>query len=148
MKEIKVNVWQLGYITFKDHLNWNKDKAQCRDMGFVVLDEKKDLWEEDVWNLLNWSCWTEDKPDNVKSPLTHCNSDIIINIEGTNNYLYAKSVGWGEANSLEDAKKKMKEDIDCSFWPFSEVKRTGGCVKREGDKVFQEINGKWTEVTW
>lgn len=152
-QKIRVNIWQMGYTSFKDHLISDKSKASCKNMGFVILENKEDLWEETVWNLLNWSCWNFDKnnepikPDNVISPLDHCNSDIIINIEGSNEYKYAKHCGWGKANSLEDAEKKMKEDF-CSFWPFSDVKRTSGSVKCDNGKVFQEINGKWTEVTW
>lgn len=152
-KTIKVNIWQLGFTTFKDYLKHDNSKAQCRDMGFVIINEKKDLWEEEVWNLLNWSCWNYDengnavKPENVKSPLTHCNSDIIINIDGTNKYLYAKHVEWGEADTLEEAINKMKSDF-CDFWPFRDVRCTSGRVKQKEDTVFQEINGKWIEITW
>lgn len=151
---MKVNVWKLGYTSFKDYLRWDKSKAECRDMGSVELDKKKDLWEEEVWHLLNWSCWNYDeegnsiKPDNVNSPLDHCNSDIIINIDGTSEYKFAKSFGWGKARSLGEAIKKMKKEITCEFWPFPEVTRFSGQVKYEGDKVLQKIKGKWTEITW
>lgn len=125
--KIKVNVWQMGYTTFKDFKNSNKENAECRDKGYVLLDNLDDLWEETVWHLLNWGCWNYNekegkyiKPKSVKSPLTHCNSDVILNIEGTNIYKYAKSVGFGEATSLDEAKTKMVEGF-CKFWPFPEV---------------------------
>ena len=151
--KIKVNVWQMGYTTFKDYVNWNKENAKYVNKGYVLLDNLDNHWEETVWHLLNWSCWNTDdegntiKPESVQSPLDHCNSDVILNIDGTNTYKYAKSFGFGEADSLRDASKKMINDF-CSFWPFPGVKRTGGQIKREGDKVYQCINGKWIEITW
>ena len=151
---IKVNVWQVGYTTFKDYILRNKHNAKCVDKGYVEIENTDDLWEEDVWNLLNWSCWNYDesgnaiKPESVHSPLDHCNSDIIISIDGTSIYKYAKSVGWGEANSLDSAFEKMIDDF-CEFWSLPDVKRTSGEIKTMPDnKVLQKINGKWTEVTW
>ncbi len=150
--KIKVNVWQVGYITFKDHACSNRKNAKCVDKGYVLLDSLDDQWEETVWHLLNWGCWNTDdngnaiKPESVKSPLDHCNSDVILNIEGTNIYKYALSVGFGEADSLKRAIEKITNE--CDFWPFPEVKRTSGAIKHEDDKVFQNINGKWIEITW
>lgn len=126
--KIKVNVWQMGYTNLEDFEKTNKGNAKCVNKGYVLLNSLDDYWEETVWHLLNWSCWNYDeekgenvKPKSVHSPLTHCNSDIILNIEGTNTYKYAKSIGFGEANSLEEAIKQMFKCF-CNFWPFPGVK--------------------------
>jgi hypothetical protein len=151
--KIKVNVWQMGYTTFKDYACSNKYNTKCVDKGYVFLDNLDNHWEETIWHLLNWGCWNIDddgnaiKPESVQSPLDHCNSDVILNIDGTNIYKYAKSFGFGEATSLEEAIKKMVDDF-CNFWPFPDVKRTSGAIRQKDDKVFQCINDKWVEITW
>ena len=147
MNKIKINVWQIGYTTFKDYLMDNKQKALLHPMGYVLL-ESEDDWAEKTWDLLNWSCWTETKPENVHSPLNHCNSDIIVNVDGTDIYMYAKSFGWGEEHSLFAAETAAKKESTCTFWPFQEVKRTSGPVRIDNDKVYQKINGKEVEITW
>lgn len=104
---MKVQVWQVGYATRKD---W-KERVNpiCRKMGYVVVPDYMELWEEQVWNLLNWSCWNYDdkgnvsKPREVHSPLSYCNSDIILKAENSNEYKYAKFVGFGETTSFEEA---------------------------------------------
>ena len=153
---IKINVWQLGYTTFKDYALRNKQNAKCVEKGYVEIENTDDLWEEGVWNLLNWSCWNYDesgnavKPESVHSPLDHCNSDIIINIDGTNTYKYSKHYGWGETKSLDDAIKEMVDDYCyCEFWPFRDVKRTSGRIRQTSENtVLQEIDGEWIEITW
>ena len=64
----KVHVWQLGYAAFKDFALHNNN-VECRQMGYVeVADEgsSQDLRDR-VWELLNWSCWAEKKPDEVET---------------------------------------------------------------------------------
>jgi len=151
--KIKINVWQVGYTTFKDFASSNRKNAKCVNKGYVLLDSLDDYWDETVWHLLNWGCWNYDKekehyikPESVQSPLDHCNSDIILNIDGTNVYKYAMSVGFGEESSLEKAIKKITNE--CDFWPFPEVRRISGAIKHKDGKVFQNINGEWIEITW
>jgi len=151
--KVKINVWQMGYTTFKDYVTSNKENAKCVNKGYVLLDSLDDNWDESVWHFLNWSCWNTDdkgnaiKPESVQSSLDHCNSDIILNIDGTNTYKYAKSSGFGEATSLKEASKKMINDF-CNFWPFPDVEGTSGSIKHEDDKVYQFINDEWIEITW
>ena len=150
--KIKINVWQVGYTTYKDYVCSNRQNAKCVDKGYVLINKLNTGWEEDVWHLLNWSCWNTDdngnaiKPESVKSPLDHCNSDVILNIDGTNIYKYAKGFGFGETTSLKEAIREIT--LECNFWPFPEVKRTSGEIRQKEGKVFQNIKGKWTEITW
>lgn len=153
--KIKVNVWQIGYTTFKDYACSNRQNAKCVNKGYVLLDSLDNHWEETVWHLLNWGCWNINddgnaiKPESVQSPLDHCNSDVILNIDGTNIYKYAKSFGFGEVDSLKDAIKEITlECVECDFWPFPNVKRTSGAIRQKDGKVYQLINDKWTEITW
>jgi hypothetical protein len=123
----KINIWQLGYTNLDDFNYSNKQNAVCRDAGFVMIDNLEDLWEEEVWHLLNWSCWNYNdegnavKPSSVHSYLDHCNSDIILNIDGTDIFKYALSVGFGEATSLEEAVNKSKTGF-CNYWPFDSAR--------------------------
>lgn len=150
--KIKINVWQVGYTTFKDYASSNRKNAKCINKGYVLIDNLDNYWDETVWHFLNWSCWNIDdngnaiKPESVQSPLDHCNSDVILNIDGTNIYKYTKSFGFGEADSLRDAINKIT--LECNFWPFPNVKRTSGAIKCKDDKVFQCINDEWVEITW
>ena len=143
---MKVNVWQLGYNTYKDFkLNQN---IQCREQGYVLIDSI-DNWEEKVWDLLNWSCWAKNKPEEVHSPLTHCNSDIILQIEGTNLYKVSEFVGFTEHPSLETAIKYAKQKPH-EYWPFSDVYGKSGHYKVKYDKVYwADFDSEdWIEVTW
>lgn len=107
MKQIKVNVWKLGYDNEEDFKEQNENIV-CVEAGYVIIDETED-WEEECWHYLNWSMWSDDEkgipiqPENVHSPVCICNHDIVLSIEGSNIYRYAKPVGWGTANSLQDA---------------------------------------------
>ncbi len=51
--KIKINVWQVGYTTFKDYASSNRQNAKCVDKGYVLINKLNTGWEEYVWNLLN-----------------------------------------------------------------------------------------------
>ena len=145
--EIKVNVWQVGYTTFKDYVLSNK-KVSCRSMGYVLIDERGG-WQNKVWHLLNWSCWTSNKPANVHSQLDHCNSDVIFQIEGTSEFLLAKPFGWGKSRTLELAIRQMKRN-NHYFWPFNDVKFGRGYVNVVDGKAYTSAtrDGEYKEITW
>jgi hypothetical protein len=149
---MKVNVWQVGYTTERDYVL--RENAQCCNMGYVEVPETED-WEEKVWNLLNWSCWTSDKPENVHSPLDHCNSDVILQSEGSTRYMCAKSIGWEIHLSLDSAVYSLQHDNRHHLWPFEDVPfRSGYTMVRDGKAYWQSIeDGKadrenWIEITW
>lgn len=154
MATLKVNVWQVGYTTCKDWIIGDKRKGKNRYMGYVEVDEC-DGWQDEAWHLLNWGCWAYDsekgcyvKPDEVHSPLTHCNSDVILQVEGTSVYKCAKHCGWGTHKTLEYAIRAVKTGHH-NLGPFSEVKGVGGHAKVEGDKVYYSKDGNvWYELTW
>ena len=126
-KTIKVNVWQVGFESVDDWKQHDNRKAKCRPMGYVEMEECE-KWEDEVWHLLNWGCWNYDdksekyvKPTEVHSPLTHCNSDVILQVEGTQVYRCAKSFGWGTHVTLKYAIRAIKNGHH-SIWPFSDAK--------------------------
>lgn len=150
---MKVKVYQVGYTTQRDYLL--HENAKYREMGFVEIPENIEGWEEKVWDLLNWSCWTDVKPTNVKSPLDHCNSDVILQIDGSCTYRYAKFVGWGEASSLIEALEGIQQAGE--FWPFydSRCSFKDGLTKVENGKAYwmspkdyKAGRNHWIEVTW
>ena len=53
--KVKVNVWQVGFMDMVSNMLRQGDKAVCKERGYVLIEDKED-WEEEVWNLLNWSC--------------------------------------------------------------------------------------------
>lgn len=149
---MKVNVWQVGYTTQRDYVL--RKNAQCRNMGYVeVSDDLKD-WEEKVWELLNWSCWTDKKPANVHSSLDHCNSDVIFQIDGSYTYKCAQFIGFSDVHTLADAIQEVKHH---ELWPFSDIRsafRSGCTMVRNSKAYWQSIEddraGKenWIEITW
>lgn len=151
--KVKVNVWQVGYTTQKDYVL--RKNAQCRNMGYVEIPNDMEDWEEEVWILLNWSCWTNKKPKNVHSPLDHCNSDIILQIDGSCKYRYAKFVSFGDAHTLADAIQEVKHQ---NLWPFSDMRSAfrSGFTKTDYDgkaywisiEDYKAGNRNWTEITW
>lgn len=150
---MKVNVWQVGYTTQRDTVL--RCNAQCRNMGYVEIAEEEG-WEEDVWNLLNWSCWTSNKPENIYSPLDHCNADIVLQIEGTSEYKAAMVSGWKTFSSLDGAVNEIKYHND--LWPFSDMRSAfrRGYTKADYDgkaywisiEDYRASNRNWTEITW
>ena len=145
----KVHVWQLGFATQRDKVLHDKSKVECRQMGYVLIDDNEDDPAETVWNLLNWSCWSDNgKPDNVFSPLDHCNDDIIVNVEGTSIYACADFIGFTETTSLKDAIAHSLEHFD--GWCFHDVERRSGFYKEIDGKAYWRKNkgDDWKEVTW
>ena len=117
---MKVNIFVVGYNRAdREKEPNNRNNLHIADAGYAEVD-KFDV--DELWNLLNWSCWTDKKPKEVQhSPLTHCNSDIALNIDGTNEYHCALSLGWETiaADSVEEVLqffKTSKENF--SFWPL------------------------------
>lgn len=144
----KVKVWQVGYTTYKDWILRNKENAECRDVGYVMVEDNDKNWQETVWDLLNWSCWTDEKPSCVHSPLDHCNSDIILRKENSKTYYIAKSFGWGNATSLNSAIDYVKLN-NCNMWLFYDVKRVGGSFFAKNGKAYMEKeNGECEEINF
>lgn len=58
---------------------------------------------EKCWNLCNWDCWTEKKPDNVHTDIERCNHGLIVYNPETKEYWLALSHGWFYGKSYEVA---------------------------------------------
>lgn len=145
---MRINVWQVGYNTTSDFVLQNKDKAECKKVGWVE-PRHVNHWKDDVWDLLNWSCWTDEKPAGVHSPLTHCNSDIILQREGCKSFWAAKPFGWKKCESLDVAINEIKT-VSHSIWLFYDAKRVSGEYTTIEGKALWRKNDKseWSEVTW
>lgn len=145
---MRINVWQVGYNTTSDFVLQNKDKAECKQVGWIE-PRQVHRWKDDVWDLLNWSCWTDEKPANVHSPLTHCNSDIILQRKGCKSFWAAKPFGWKECKSLDEAINEIKK-VFHSIWLFYDAKRVSGeYTTREGKALWRKNDKcEWSEVTW
>lgn len=131
--KVKVNVWQVGFMDLKAYMLREGDKAICKERGYVMVENKKG-WEEEAWNLLNWSCWTGRKPKDVYSSLDHCNSDVILQVEGTDNYRVAEPIGWTTYDSLKSAAAAFKKD-PYSLWPLAEAPREYKRLRSNGITV-------------
>ena len=142
--KVKVNVWQVGFMDMVSNMLRQGDKAVCKERGYVLIEDKED-WEEEVWHLLNWSCWSYKKPEDVYSSLDHCNSDIILQIDGTNHYMRAEHVGWTEYPSLEGAIDALKKTPD-SLWPLIEAPSSYHSYSTDGKIVYGSNDGKNWEI--
>lgn len=138
--KVKVNVWQVGFMDMKAYMLREGDKAICKERGYVMV-ENKENWEDDAWNLLNWSCWTDRKPKDVYSSLEYCNSDVVLQIDGTDNYRRAESIGWTTYDSLEGAVAALKKTPHC-LWPLAEAPREYKRLRSNGTTVEGSNDGK------
>ena len=153
---MKVNVWQVGYTTQRDSVIGDPNLAECRPMGYVIVEDDEEDWEDDAWHLLNWGCWNYPKgggraikPEEVQSPLSFCNSDVILQREGTDLYYCADHCGWTKTSSLDRAVAIIRNGYH-SIWPFKDVKFSGGHTKVENGKAYisDKHDGPWREITW
>lgn len=55
-----------------------------------------------VFDVLNWSCWTDKKPELLLSYIYTCGSGIIVNPDDTNDYYLALSIGWKHFTSFKE----------------------------------------------
>ena len=143
--KVKVNVWQVGFMDMKAYMLREGNEAVCKERGYVMVDSKTD-WEEAAWELLNWSCWTDKKPEDVYSSLDHCNSDVILQIDDTNDYRRAESIGWTKYNSLEQAVTALKNDPH-SLWPLAEASREYHSLRTNGVTVEGSNDGGKNWIT-
>ncbi len=77
--------------------------AKVIEKGYVILPNKTKDWQETCWHFLNWSCWRDEKPVWVKSPLEYCNSDVILKRDDDDNYYAARHVGFVAFPTLKEA---------------------------------------------
>lgn len=144
--KVKVNVWQVGFMDMKVCMLREGDKAICKERGYVLV-ENSEGWEEEVWNLLNWSCWNYNeegnavKPEEVHSSLDHCNADIIVQIDGTSLYKAAQFSGFKDFHTLEDAIADMKKH-PYELWPLAEAPREYSSFRFDGVTVEGSNDGK------
>lgn len=81
---------------------------QVTEQGYI----KADYFDEDeCWHLCNWSCWAEEKPENLLSDLEVVNSDVIFYNPKTERYHLALPSGWYVGNSLEEITQHIKGEI-------------------------------------
>ena len=144
--KVKVNVWQVGFDNIKAYMLRDSSRTACKERGYVLV-ENSEGWEEEVWNLLNWSCWNYNekgnvvKPEDVHSSLDHCNADIIVQIDGTSLYKAAQSIGFKDFHTLEDAVADMKKH-PYELWPLVETPREYTRYKSNGKDVWGSNNDK------
>jgi len=146
--KVKVNVWQMGFDNIKAYMLRDSSGTACKERGYVLV-ENSEGWEEEVWNLLNWSCWNYNekgdavKPEDVHSSLDHCNADIIVQIDGTSLYKAAQFSGFKDFHTLEDAVADMKKH-PYELWPLAETPREYTRYRTHGTNVFGSNDGE----TW
>lgn len=144
MKE-KVNVWQVGFMDRKSSMLKDGSQAVCKERGYVLV-ENDEYWEEEAWNLLNWSCWTDEKPEDVHSQLDHCNADIIVQKEGTCCYKAAQFAGFKNYSSLDMAVEDLKSH-PCELWCFPEAPREYSRYKTDGETVWGSNDSEtWVKI--
>ena len=79
-------------------------------LGYVEVDTFN---AEEIWDLCNWSCWTEEKPTNLHADICSCNHGLcLVNPETKERWL-AKSVGWltGDEKTISQYVFDHRENI-------------------------------------
>lgn len=98
--EIKVYIFANGVPFYRGTIDLNTD----------VFTEKE---AEKCWHLCNWSCWTEEKPENNHTDIGVCGHGLALQTP-TETWL-ALSCGWMHGTSTEIAEYAMKNK-DKGFW--------------------------------
>lgn len=78
----------------------------CRDVKFLLRHEgyiEMDAFDEQLaWHLCNWSCWSNNKPDNLFSNIDIANTDVVFMNPETKKYYIPLICGWIIRNSLKE----------------------------------------------
>lgn len=80
--------------------------------GYV---EMKTFDAEDIFNLCNWSHWSEEKPEVLHSDIDHCGHGLIIYNPNEKEYWLSLSVGWLRGNNKKII-KYVKENWRKEVW--------------------------------
>lgn len=79
---MKVHVIKRGEILNKGDFGKKRDyyNVQVHYCGYLEIE---DPFNTDLWEFCNWSCWSEETPEECKNLwITHCNSDVSYIIDG------------------------------------------------------------------
>lgn len=79
---MKVHVLKRGEILNKGDFGKKRDyyNVQVHYCGYLEIE---DPFNTDLWEFCNWSCWSEEIPEECKNLwITHCNSDVSYIIDG------------------------------------------------------------------
>lgn len=87
---MKVNIYKIPFAYLFN--NWVELKIENR--GYI---EQKEFDAEECWHICNWSCYSDNKPNNLFGNIDVANSDVIFEkyISKNNSEFYiALPVGW------------------------------------------------------
>lgn len=82
------------------------------NIGYIEMDV---FDAERCFDLCNWGCWTEQKPEWLHSDICFCSRGICFTNPDTQEYWLAKTVGWlvGDAETISNY---VKENIHKQVW--------------------------------
>lgn len=109
----KINVYSTNVTAFRFGEDTDLIIKKC---GYVEIENSdKDNFQkaEDVWELLNWSEYQKDKPENVHSDICACGSGVIIEID--NKFYLSLSFGFKEGNSIKELKQNLIDNPNLIF---------------------------------
>lgn len=122
MKKVNVIMRAIPQDKFKSGKYTESDIIIC-DCGYIELRDDQDLNNTDIWELCNWSCWSNTIPPECNNLLIdHCNSDMAFEYEGK----------WYSHNgtlegTLESCVNHMRSEIHGSeylaLWPIPKSAR-------------------------
>lgn len=82
MKKVNVIMRAISRDKYESGKYTKSDIIIC-DCGYIELRDDQDLSNTDIWELCNWSCWSETVPPECRNLLIdHCNSDMAFEYEG------------------------------------------------------------------
>lgn len=91
---MKIKIFKLPFGYF--HIN--DIQFEIKEQGYI---EAKKFDRNEFWDLCNWSCYTENKPENLFSDIEVANSDVIFLHPKTQKYHLALPFGWKKFNCLD-----------------------------------------------
>ena len=87
--------------------------SNLMDRGYVEINILSPLNPENVFHFCNWSCWTEEKPENVYTDIDVIGHGLVVKDPITGVYHLALSVGWfsGTKEDVVNYIEKHKDEI-------------------------------------
>lgn len=82
-------------------------------LGFAEVDK---FDADEIFHLCNWSCWTQEKPDNLHADIDYCGHGLCLVNPITQQRYLAKSVGWmiGDRDFID--KYVMVNRYHLTYW--------------------------------
>lgn len=89
------------HIYYYPIIKQTEDEAFCNFLGTIEMDN---FDKDECFNICNWSCFSDNKPENLHSDIVAISSGVCFENTETGTCHFAKSIGWvdGSKDCIEN----------------------------------------------